>query len=145
MAKEAKITGYTTKIKSELEAALGLTITGKPRSPKVVAPVAPGVSGTEATSSATPSKVVAPIEYIQIKEIREDNQVISLILRSDIPDLQKLKEQAQLPVADRTPENDDGFDYIDLILKKRKRHTKDPFIEYAPHEIIRFSIVVYMY
>ena len=156
MAKDAKIPGYSTKIKAELEALLGLPVTGKPRSPKVAAPVAspttavasptPATSG--ATSSPVPAKpvvVVPQVEYVQIKEIYDDQEIISLLLRSDVDDVEKLKTQAQLPIEERERDDDADFDYVELLIKKRKRFVATQFIEYEPSENVRFSIVVYMY
>ena len=162
MAKAAKITGYSTKIKSELEEALGLPVTGKPRSPKKAAPCGSPQSAEQATasssapkkktvvatataSSSSPSPPVQQLDYLQVKEIYEDTEIVSLILLSDVEDLEKFKEQARLSIEEREREADADFDYVELVIKKRKRFLNAPsFIEYQPQENIRYSIVVFM-
>jgi hypothetical protein len=160
MAKTAKIVGYSTKVKAELEAALGLPVTGKPRSPKAAAPVAPAssaqqstpksVSSTTSTISIQPAVPAGPpIEYIQLKEVYDDSQTISLIQLSDVKDLVKLKEQIKLPIEERerpmVGDEQSELDYVELLLQKRKRTIKDLYVDYASNEIIKFSAVVYMY
>jgi hypothetical protein len=154
------------KVKRELEEALvakgeNIPVTGKPRSPQKAAPAAPASATVVAASAAAssspsakspatapasaPAPVLPPVDYVKLTEIYDDMETTSLIPLAEIDDLEKLKAQIRLDMSDRERQEDADFDYVELIIKKRLRFTKAAFLDLAPHEIVRWSQVVYMY
>ena len=132
MAKEAKIKGYSKMVKAELEQALGITITGKPRGSKA-SPVA------TVEKHETHMKPVAKATHVKQETHYDQNDCIVLFIvgdagqydmyllaMADIPDFEKLKAQIRLPV-DQREVMVSGRDenYIDDITTKFGKYLGD--------------------
>lgn len=122
LAKAANIPGYGKLVKAELEQALGLIVTGKPRSPLKEA--APKVTVPKATAAPKQQG-----ESIIIRVVYTGNNAIKYVLPlSAIDDYAKLKAQLALPASER------DTNYVDTIVQRATTTIKDEYEYFTDRE-----------
>lgn len=161
MAKEQGVRGYSKMVKAELEAALGLEVTGAPRSAPRASPA--GRAGGRAPAAApapAPVQVQAPVEYVAsspkvVERAEGDVVVLSVVdpgasslittymIRAEhVDDLDKLAEQVALPMSEREVEGQGGLDYVERLISEHGVRMPGPVYEVSEGERVIFASAV---
>jgi hypothetical protein len=135
MAKERGLVGTSKMVKAELEEALGLQVTGAPRTEKA-----------PAAKPALKKPAVARKEgdLLQLIQISDDGTTTYLIPFSEIKDFEKLKAQIKIPLASREVlDKELGMDYVELMIEKAQDTVEsDSVYEVKEGQRIAYTAVV---
>lgn len=161
-AKEAGIRGYSKMVKAELETALDLPVTGKPRkeselkTPYAVRKMIANATGrpmTRDAPKAPPKPTYATNDVVVLFEVQAiDGEVRSLrhvIPANKIGSLTKLRDEIATPMHEREMVGTEGEEesYIETLFKHSVRDDEEEASDYdsKPEQRVIFTAAVLMF